>query len=106
MTSDSILKTITFPSYNIMSVVCLAVFSVAHVRLTQLQLLLPGSGLRLHTQQSLFECLLVLYRLVCHLARVVVLVAGGRMWVGVVLGEDAGAIVNGEDEDRLDAEER
>lgn len=57
------------------------------------------------TQQSLFKGLLVLDRLVCNLAGVVVVVAGGRVWVGVVLGEDARAIVDGEDEDGLDAEE-
>lgn len=57
-----------------------------------------------HTQQALFKRLLVLYGLVGDLARVVGLVAGGRVRVGVVLCEDAGAIVNGEDEDGLDAE--
>jgi len=58
------------------------------------------------TQQSLLKGLLVLHRLVRDLAGVVILVAGWRVRVRVVLGEDAGAVVDGEDQDRLDAEER
>jgi hypothetical protein len=101
MTSDSILKTTTFPSYSIMSVVCLAVFSVCCVRLRHSNEKSPHA----RTQQPLLERLLVLHRLVRDLAWVVVLVAGRRVRVRVVLGEDARAIVDGEDEERLDAEE-
>ena len=81
-----------------MSVVCLAVFSVpCQTRSLKHQ--------REHTQQALLKGLLVLDRLVCNLARVVILVPGRRVRVRVVLGEDAGAVVDGEDQDRLDAEE-
>ena len=85
-----------------MSVVCLAVFSVYRVR-PNAQGAVHGPSLR--TQESLLKRLLVLHRLVCDLAGIVVLVAGWRVRVRVVLGEDARAIVDGEDQDRLDAEE-
>jgi len=101
MTSDSILNTTILPSYRMMSDVCLAVFSVPWVRW--------GPRCRLsaaHTKQALLKCLLVLGRFVGNLAGVVIVVAGGRMWVGVVFGEDAGAVLDGEDEDGLNAEER
>mgnify|MGYP004501196623 CR=1 FL=1 len=58
------------------------------------------------TEQSLLERLLVLDRLVCNLAGVVALGAVGRVGVRVVLGEDARAVVDGEHQDGLDAEER
>lgn len=57
------------------------------------------------TQQTLFECLLVLHRLVCLLAGELGVSTWRWVRVRVVLGEDAGAIVNREDENRLDAEE-
>lgn len=63
------------------------------------------SSSRVPTQQPLLEGLLVLDRLVCDLAGVVAGVVLGRMGIRVVLGEDARAIVGGEDQDRLDAEE-
>ncbi len=100
MTSDSILKTTTFWSYRIISVVCLAVFSV------WCQTLLPRLYTFNRTQQPLFESFLVLDCLIRDLAGVVALVALRRVWIRVVLCEDARAIVNGEDQDRLDAEER
>lgn len=59
----------------------------------------------LHTQKSLLESLLVLNRLVCNLAGVVALLAGRWVRVGVVLCQDAGAIVDCEHQNRLDAEE-
>jgi hypothetical protein len=59
-----------------------------------------------HTQQSLLERLLVLDRLVRYLTGEVGVDARRRVRVRVVLGEDARAIVDCEDEDRLDAEER
>jgi hypothetical protein len=57
------------------------------------------------TQQSLLESLLVLDRLVCDLPWEVGVGARRRVRVRVVFCEDSGAIVNGEDQDCLDAEE-
>ena len=65
----------------------------------------PANGRLARTQQSLLESLLVLHRLVCLLAGEVGMHAGRGVRIRVVLGEDARAIVNGEDEDGLDAEE-
>lgn len=83
-----------------MSVVCLAVFSTHIVR--------PGpvvGGILAHTQQSLLERLLILYCLVRYLAGVVAMDTSRWVRIRVVFGEDAGAIVDCEDENRLDAEE-
>jgi hypothetical protein len=57
------------------------------------------------TEQPLLKGLLVLHRLVCDLAGVVGRVARGRMRVRIVLGEDARAIVDGENQDRRHAEQ-
>lgn len=67
----------------------------------------PSLGITctLHTQQPLLEGLLVLHRLVCDLARVVILVACGRVRVRVVLGQDARTVIDGEDQNGLDTEE-
>jgi hypothetical protein len=83
-----------------MSVVCLAVFSVHIVRPHA-----QTNYIVTPTQQSLLKCLLVLHRLVRLLTREVGVDAWRWVRVRVVLGEDAGAIVNREDENRLDAEE-